>query len=472
MNAVSPAIARERMHPWIPTGLFRKQSAERLGHYSLDESISMSSTHKTQPTHDPYTGGWLMQPPSGHWILENGRPKCIPSVQSTSKRSPPLGSKSHSKQNEKTTLAERTVQDLPQAQSMEGLQEPPFDPEVAQQHGSEFMSAGPLAVSPDTSKQPRGSESMSAGPLEDSPDTSGLDTSKNSGISTLAASCRRKQLVHIRSSGRRNSGLLFTPLQAQQKRKSSLALQTHQKWKSFLGSDDVPTAEKTAVDTLDEILKPLDTAPSEVAKLPRFNWEVEFDPKKRRNTASLGRNLPRVPHTPCRTKTDFQLGEKTNLTKASIAATGHGDLATLSPRSASDLNESEKPADWESTEVDLSPKELKHLGLSADRKTSTSTRRLSLNLASHTQRQQKELKDRAARKQDREIRSQMKLLRDSLHRSVTETFEPEIWQGCGIHSDHLKKHVVSTFLGMSLTQKADDDTEASSSAAGDAEADG
>eukprot|EP00930_Biecheleria_cincta_P059197 TRINITY_DN44950_c0_g1_i1.p1 TRINITY_DN44950_c0_g1~~TRINITY_DN44950_c0_g1_i1.p1 ORF type:complete len:501 (-),score=92.91 TRINITY_DN44950_c0_g1_i1:22-1524(-) len=488
------ATVSKRRHKWKPVGLYRKENVEWLGHDTMDGNVTSSSTsvvtgmEKAQPKHDPYHGGRLLQPPSGRWILEHGRPKCIAASQSTSTGLPFLGGKTRRNRSKITHWVAQMTQRIPQRQIIERLHKPSFDLDVEQQHGSEFISAEPLEVSPDAPQK--------------------------SGIVSLAASCRKSHKGHISSEAGGPSWNSLTCTQIDPEQTVSL------------GSDHVPTAENVVVDTLDDILEPLDslddilqpldTAPSEVTKLPRFDWTGKLDVvvedrnqsqevaehrktlKARafdtafrqtlRRANTQGQRLPSV-LPPRRTGTDIQLGESTKLTKnyLSVAAAldesrhDHGGVASKSPESISD--EIDEFADMGAAEIDSSPSRLKldpdpHFGLPGMR-TSGPSRTASmvsnLDPTGYTQGHEKAMQDKRARKQDRDIRSRVKLLRDTLLKSATQTFEPEVWEGCGIKSDHLRKDGIMSFLESTLVKTSDqagrEDIEEDSSAAEESSSD-
>lgn len=54
------------------------------------------------------------------------------------------------------------------------------------------------------------------------------------------------------------------------------------------------------------------------------------------------------------------------------------------------------------------------------------------------------------RRQDRDQRTELRSLQRSLLTSAQQTFEPEVWDGCGIEGEHLKRQQLAAVLGLSL----------------------
>jgi len=53
-------------------------------------------------------------------------------------------------------------------------------------------------------------------------------------------------------------------------------------------------------------------------------------------------------------------------------------------------------------------------------------------------------------KLNRDQRSELKQLQQSMLTSAQQTFEAEVWSGCGVEADHLKRQELGKVLGLSF----------------------
>jgi hypothetical protein len=77
-------------------------------------------------------------------------------------------------------------------------------------------------------------------------------------------------------------------------------------------------------------------------------------------------------------------------------------------------------------------------------------------------------KEKECRKWDRDQRTEMRKMQQTLLSSGQQAFDDETWQGCGIESEHLKRHQFAALLGQSLSlfgQKEEVHEEASAATA-------
>jgi len=59
-----------------------------------------------------------------------------------------------------------------------------------------------------------------------------------------------------------------------------------------------------------------------------------------------------------------------------------------------------------------------------------------------------------ARRADRDQRSELKRLQQTLLTSGQQTFDQEIWEGCGIEGEHIKRQQLAQMLGLSFNLNA------------------
>eukprot|EP00440_Ansanella_granifera_P040383 gb/GFBE01043800.1/.p1 GENE.gb/GFBE01043800.1/~~gb/GFBE01043800.1/.p1 ORF type:complete len:512 (+),score=49.34 gb/GFBE01043800.1/:1-1536(+) len=481
-----PQSQGSAQNPWRPTGLYRNSVHGSSSTSFGDESIAASRTSlglasgsssssriPAIPTYNPYESGWLLQPPSGHWILDNGRPKCVrphsglqrgmlPRAAGKSKQSRCDNSYQtqvqQQHQSEQRSLYSRMVE-----QQHQQAPTPPPEPEHQLQQ-PEGMPGGTEDVA----------ESVGAAPLPRISDS-------NRPMSLLAASCVKQR----------------DPAPHQQSKDDAGTGGNHQEAPQVDATAAVRAPEATEVPPpvheFEDILHPMDKhdGPQE---LRRFDWkdtasklttklafrsfisqppEAPPAPSKpavgpRGSTLALlknfvrpglafGRKSVRGSTLGAIRKSTFGIGGGAPIPKKPsqpAAKSGGGNanvpkvvFATSGTRSRSSSSESLDSSHLGSLPV------IPGTPRSPSKGAAFADGPLKSSKASY-------LEEQRRKKRQRDMRSELKKLRENLLVSAKSTFKDEVWTECGIDSDHLNRSKIQFFLG-GLARTGDDAQESS-----------
>jgi hypothetical protein len=370
------------------------------------------------PTHNPYGNGWQGLAPSGRWVLDRGRPRCM------SQKAPQLAdyrSLPQSGEIQNSILFPRRpdrqrphkVPALHYFNSDEDLEDVSAPVETSHSVVSvtrpPAMSFGPTETesydrpSPclgDSDSEDGDDASVwSTGSLQSTRSKEGLLASSTTGIDRRV----KKGRSFWNSKTPRNTSK--TPRNSEKKRSTSKrsASKTPRK-----ASKQIKNDENTVVD-INEILMPLEQHLPEEPPLQRFDWNNS----RAVSNASVQKIQPVRP-------------QKQKL-EACEPGSGSSSAAAPPRRGSSTINE----ADGQAAAV-LQRSESKYFDE---------------NQHIHQNRMK-----------DRDQRSELRKLQQSLLSSGQQTFDAEVWEGCGIEAEHLKQQQLAAVLGsfFNFSGKKDD----------------
>lgn len=423
--------------PWRPAGLHREMfggsSTSSLPRNESLTSLKARSSHQASsssledrellPAHNPYADGWLLRPPLGRWILDRGRPRCIQPEPAEPAGDVPVSGRTLSK----------PPKGLAQAKPQQGMPSlvPHADAAASAQPTRPSKPQGIKAfVSPtidglssvadhrlrsETEPQPQAPKDASQTRLALSCRKSFLQLPqvKAFRLESNKESCRDSQRMSRRASGldQGKEGILSRWRKVREA--ATLIEQVVQQHKADAVPFEVPDIQ--------EILKPLmDVSNFETVEtqIPRYDWVGASTANP-----SLRRTKTRVPGLDNRPSPE------------------------LTPR---------KPM-WKSQKSFLPGARLHQM----QRKVTWGRVLAKMQGAQEGQTpivptpSSPSKHDMQDRKIDRDLRTEMKKLRESLHMSAKSAFEPAVWEELGIESEHLKRQNFALLLGRGLVMRLD-----------------
>eukprot|EP00441_Pelagodinium_beii_P033330 CAMPEP_0197644328 /NCGR_PEP_ID=MMETSP1338-20131121/17341_1 /TAXON_ID=43686 ORGANISM="Pelagodinium beii, Strain RCC1491" /NCGR_SAMPLE_ID=MMETSP1338 /ASSEMBLY_ACC=CAM_ASM_000754 /LENGTH=570 /DNA_ID=CAMNT_0043217711 /DNA_START=53 /DNA_END=1765 /DNA_ORIENTATION=- len=479
-----PTSGKKDPSPWRPTGLHRgifsdsASSLRSLGSFrtskaSMSESTDSLHAARVLPTHNPYEDGWLLQPPSGHWILDRGRPRCVQIQEASSKIRPfffAMGNKpAKQMQQVLPSVAAAPMSDGEQIemgrQVDEGLQDPMTSQE-SQHSEQESQQLGPsgeqsLGTAGEQSQESAGEqsqESETAGEHSQGPADGKASNSLLAGLSklrgettkppsSLALSCR------VKSGGVKAFKKSRPPVDA--------------KWNALLAKK---TPHTVKIDSIDDILKPLDKTKTmkQPVEISRFDWfsrsakedgnnnsDLRIGHRSSVGRASIPADMGRKSLQPSMSRNSIlQHGRMSlqpsmpgkSMTRTSLMGAGKKEARrTIGPMS--NLKQTAKRL--EKIDASSSSASSDSGSGSASEKEPESQDKVSKSPslpAGSSRSGQTEHDEQMSRKQDRENRSTIKYLRENLLVSAQATFDEKVWEECGLEAEHLVKKRLATLF--------------------------
>lgn len=433
-------------------------------------SQSSSRSVRSQPAHDPYNGSWLGAAPSGRWVLKDGRPCCVP-LRALEVRMDP--SKIQATRNSLTAPKNphgKTRRLTPHNQI--GL---PVDPPGGAHMGKRktFFSMADFGLenlSAQNSSSGSGSRSSRSGSGSYSSSSSSSSTSSSASTSRrntgLARSCRtaRQSSGHQRESRKASGHHHHHHHHRHHGRKALLDKRSTRR-----RSQHHKYTDEDEIEEIQDILKPLDHMPGSGEEtsnvLPRFSWTPGLASVFGSPQGSMApedfvhQELPFLSSRSSH-KIDIMVSHNLRFRRK------HGHHSSASSRAGSrhqsrrNTRHSHKHTSpfssrrgTESTAHSVaSSRRGTHKGIGAliyNKFPGHPPSRRSSHVVGHTHSD-----GRAGKMVDRDLRSELKKLQQSLLSSAQQAFGSDVWEECGIEAEHLKRQQLAQLIhgGLSLNR--------------------
>lgn len=365
---------------------------------------------RTLPTLSPYDDAWRCGvAPVGRWVLERGRPRWVTELPSMS-------------------LTQSSVEAW-----FSGYKDPLL-PDAASESLIQTTSDAGWVDTGEANSEVMTKKASNRASLED--EDKFQQTRSGSSASDGVKSASSDEVVKERQASKKMS---FAAGSDTMKRTSSLKKpkSKRQSRQSQLGADD-------GLETVDDILRSLDLASAKTENcdaMPRFQW-VPLSPRAgARGATSV---LPSGHSVVASGQGDASIGVKSSrqFRREQVSKIKKGLISLNGSKSA---RQPPRPGDSHMSGVSTHSK--KSVPSSRKETSNSLSSTLQRNVAESVARGGS---DPGARNHDRNQRTELRRLNQSLMNSAQHAFDADVWDACGIEAEHLKKHQFASLIQSGL----------------------